>query len=123
MNFFIIFAASIISGLLGVIISTWFYQKNEVRQCKLRNIQQLLGNRNNIKGQPFIEAINQVFITFNDSKEVLMALKALHETVINVPVTRELVNQKLMELFKVMCEDMKIKLGPLTDSYFLAAFY
>ena len=122
MNFLIVFMSSIISGMFGVLISVWFYRRSEIRQVKLRIIQQLLGNRNDLKGQPFTEALNQVFIGFHDSEKVLLKLKAFHEAIINRSVSNDLANQKLLELFKAICEDLNIKPGPLTDTFFLQAF-
>jgi hypothetical protein len=122
MNFLIVFVSSIISGLLGVLISVWFYRRNEIRQVKFRIIQQLLGNRNDLKGQPFTEALNQVFVGFHDSEKVLLKLKEFHETIIRRPVPNDLANQKLLDLFKAICEELNIKSGPLTDNFFLQAF-
>ncbi len=122
MDVIIVLASSIISGLLGVLISTWYYHRSEVRQEKLQIVQKLLGNRNDLKGQPFTEALNQVFVAFHDSDKVLLSLKAFYETIISIPISNELANQKLMELFKAMCEELGISTGPLTDNFFLHAF-
>jgi hypothetical protein len=121
-NYFIVLISSIISGLLGVLISVWFYRRSEIRQAKFRIIQQLLGNRNDLKGQSFTEALNQVFVGFHDSEKVLLKLKEFHETIIRRPVSNDLANQKLLELFKAICEELNIEPGPLTDSFFLQAF-
>lgn len=59
---------------------------------------------------------------FYDSHEVLLALKAFHETIVGGRAPLDLVNQKLMELFKAMCEDLGISPGPLSDNIFLQAF-
>ena len=122
MQFIIILSSSLLSGLLGVIVSTWYYRRNEIRQAKFRIVQQLLGNRFDIRGLAFTEALNAVFVVFHDSQEVLLALKAFHETIIGGKAQPDLANQKLMELFKAVCEDIRISPGPLTDNFFLQAF-
>ena len=122
MNLFLILVSSLISGLLGVLISAWFFRRAEIRQGKLRILQQLLGNRNDIRGQAFTEALNQVFVGFHDSREVLSALKAFHEVIIGRPISADLPNQKLLDLFKAMCDHLKIDPAPLTDNFFLQPF-
>jgi hypothetical protein len=77
-----ILASSLLSGLLGVLVSTWYYRRSEFRQTKFRIVQQLLGNRHDLRGQPFTEALNQVFVVFYDCHGVLLALKAFHETIV-----------------------------------------
>ncbi len=111
-----------LSGLLGVGISTWYYQWNENRRMKFHVLQRLLGNRHDIKGQMFTEALNQVLVTFYDSHEVLVALKSFHEVIIGTHTTPDLANQKLLDLFKAMCDHLKIKTEPLTDNFFLQPF-
>ncbi len=73
MNWIFILISSLLSGLLGVGISTWYHHRNEIRRAKLQVLQQLFGNRHDLLGQLFTEAINQVFIVFHDSEDVLSA--------------------------------------------------
>ena len=117
-----ILISGFVSGLLGVGISTWYHQRSETRRTKLQVLQQLLGNRNDVKGEKFTEALNQIFPIFSDSKDVLLALKAFHEITINPARTTELANQKLLDLFKAMCEHLNVDPGPLTDNFLLQAF-
>lgn len=122
MNWMIILVPSLLSGLLGVGISTWYHQRNEIRRAKLQVLQQLLGNRHDIQGQLFTEALNQVFVIFYDSQDVLVALKAFHEVIMGAQKTTDLANQKLLDLFKAMCKHLKIDPKPLTDNFFLQPF-
>jgi len=122
MHWMFILILSLFSGLLGVGISTWYHQRNEIRRTKLQVLQQLLGNRHNIRGQKFTEALNQVFVIFYDSQDVLIALKAFHEVIIGRQKTTDLANQKLLDLFKAMCKRLKINPEPLTDNFFLQPF-
>ena len=122
MYWMVILISSLLSGLLGVGISTWYHQRNEIRRTKLQVLQQLLGNRHDIQGQLFTEALNQVFVIFYDSQDVLVALKAFHEVIIGAQKTTDLANQKLLDLFKVMCKHLKINPELLTDNFFLQPF-
>lgn len=122
MYWMVILISSLLSGLLGVGISTWYHQRNEIRQTKLQVLQQLLGNRHDIKGQLFTEALNQVFIIFYDSQDVLVALKTFHGVTMSIRKTTDLANQKLLDLFKAMCKNLKINPEPLTDNFFLQPF-
>ncbi len=122
MGWKIVLISSLISGLLGVGISIRYHQRKEIRRAKLQVLQKLFGNRNDVRGQLFTEALNQVFVIYHDSQEVLVALKAFHEVVIGGQKTTDLTNQKLLDLFKAMCKNLKIKTEPLTDNFFLQPF-
>jgi len=122
MYWMVILISSLLSGLLGVGISTLYHQRNEIRRTKLQVLQQLLGNRHNIKGHLFTEALNQVFVIFYDSQDILIALKAFHEVAMSAQKTTDLANQKLLDLFKAMCKNLKINPEPLTDNFFLQPF-
>jgi len=113
--------SSVLSGLLGVLVSNWYHYKAEKRRWKLRILEQLLGNRHDISGEQFTKALNAVFIVFHDSKEVVLALKAFHEIIMSTR-TSDLANQKLLDLFKAMCKELKISTEPLTDNFFLKPF-
>ena len=85
-------------------------------------LQQLLGNRNDIRGQKFTEALNQIFVVFQGSHDVLFALKAFFEVIISPQKNQSLTDQKLLDLFKAMCKDLKIDTEAMTDNFFLYAF-
>ena len=118
----IVLISSLLSGLLSVGISTWYHHRNEIRRTKLHVLQQLLGNRHDIQGQLFTEALNQVFVVFYDSHDVLAAVKAFHEVTMSGQKSTDLANQKLLDLFKAMCKHLQINPEPLTDNFFLQPF-
>jgi hypothetical protein len=113
--------SALASGLLGVLISNWYYQRSEIRRQKLRILRQLLGNRNDLQGQAFTEAFNVLFVVFHDSSEVKQAIRHVHEVIIGNR-GQEVVNQGLLELFKAMCKNLGIKTEPLNDTYFIQAY-
>jgi hypothetical protein len=116
----------LLSGLLGALVSVFvnisYHHRSEIRRRKLQVLEQLVGNRNDLKGQPFSEALNHVSVVFHQFKEVIAALKAFHEVIISARSTRDLADQKLLDLFKAMCKDLKIEQEPLTDNFFLQPF-
>ena len=118
---------SLLSGAIGSLISIIgmivYYNRRDKYNEKLMLFQKLLGNRYDIKGEKFTEAINSIFVTFHGSKAVLKALKEFHETIINKSNTNEkIIDDKLLSLFKAICEDLNISIEPLGDSFFLEAF-
>lgn len=122
MQLFVVLFSSLLSGLIGVGISTWYHKRAEKRRYKLLLLEKLLGNRNDITGKEFSEALNSVFVLFHDSEPVITALKAFHKNTLNPSRGTDISNQKLLDLFKAMCEDLDIKPQPLTDNFFLQPF-
>jgi hypothetical protein len=121
MDWIYILISALVSGLLGIGISIWYHQRNEIKRAKLQVLQQLLGNRNDIKGQPFAEALNQVLVVFHDSRDVLTAYEAFFDAMA-AREAEDIIFSKLLDLFKVMCRNLKINTKPLTDNFFLRAF-
>jgi len=117
-----IVVSALLSGLLGVLISNWDHKRNEIKRMKLRVLQQLMGNRSDVNGKAFLEALNQVAVVFHDSEEVITALKSVHEDVMSPNRSPNLSRQKLLALFKAMFKNLNIKTEPLTDNFFLTAF-
>ena len=58
LDILIIVIAALLSGLVGVGISNWYHNRNENRRIKRHVLQQLLGNRYDLRGQLFTEALN-----------------------------------------------------------------
>ena len=69
--------ASLLSGLLGVFASAWFFARFEKRKLKMDTARRLLGHRFDITGEQFSAAMNEVFIVFADSPKVINAMQAL----------------------------------------------
>ena len=122
MDWIIIFVSALFSGILGIGISNWYHTKNEKRRQKYFLLEQLIGNRYHAQGEKFTEALNKIFIVFNDSEKVLVALKLFHESVSSQHIDRNISDQRLLELFKSMCEELDINTNVLTDSFYLQAF-
>lgn len=122
MEWVTVFVSSLFSGVIGIIISNLYHKRSVKRKQKYDLLEQLMGNRFDLKGDKFSEALNKVFIVFNDSPEVLQSLKSFHESISSQHHESDITNQRLLELFKNMCDDLKIDTRILTDSFYLRAF-
>ena len=65
----------------------------------------------------FTQGLNEVFAVFSDAPEVRSALKAFKER------TPEVGNERLLELFKALCKNLRIETKPLNDSFFMQPFH
>jgi len=112
--------SSLISGILGVIISIIYHRKTERVRAKIETLKGFCGYRYNLKGDDFTKILNEIFIVFQDSKDVLEKLNQFHEIIVSQQT--ELANDKLISLFKAMCRDLKINPDKYSESFFLKAF-
>jgi len=58
-----ILASAFLSGLASVAISSRYYSRSQRRREKFEIFKQLIGNRYNLQGDAFSEALNSVFIS------------------------------------------------------------
>jgi len=83
--------ASLLSGVLAVAISTWYYRRHERRRTKLDTLTRLFGFRFDIVGMDFSRALNEIYVIFHDSPAVLRALQDFHQVTVarsvNSPTT------------------------------------
>ena len=112
--------SSLISGLIGIFVSSWFYSKMEKRKLKLDTVRRLLGYRYHIKSEGFSTALNEAVFIFADNQEVAKAIEELHTCAIT-PGQPDIDN-KLLSLFKAVCKDTKCLPKNMNDTYLLQAF-
>lgn len=117
-NVWITVFSSVISGILGVGISTWYYRRYENRKYKLESLKKFMGNRYDLTGDEFSRALNEIFVVFEDSPKVMEALSKYHES-INSPKDSE---DDMVLLFKAMCKEVGISHADFNDSFFLRPF-
>lgn len=122
-NIFIpIIISALFSGLLSVFLMNYLNERNEMYNKKLETLVEFVANRYDITGVNFTQALNKAFILFNDSEEVLKAIKNFHDNTQLQNRTTELSNQRLLEIFKAMCEELDINIAQLNDNFFLMPF-
>ena len=121
-NIMITILCSLISGLLGVLISNWQYKKYEKKKIKMETFRRVVGYRHclvgNSQDNEFLSALNEVFVVFNEDKEVINALKKLHE-VLNL--SDRLVDN-LVTLITEMCKVLNVNYSQVNDSFFEKPF-
>ncbi len=112
--------SSLISGILAAIISIFYYRRAEKIKAKIETLKNFCGYRYDLRGDNFTKTLNEIFIVFQDSKDVLEKLNQFHEVIISHQA--ELANGRLVLLFKAMCNDLKINPNKYSESFFLKAF-
>ncbi|EPS3402314.1 DUF6680 family protein, partial [Vibrio vulnificus] len=117
--------ASLLSGLIGVGISTWYYHRHEKRKQKYEVLRQMVGSRYALTERAgpeasvaFFSSINEVSVLFHDRPKVIEALKIMHREI----GTPDRMQDNLTSLFKEMCVDLGIGNGGLNDEFFLRPF-
>src|SRR3989338_9264194 len=116
-----IIISSLLSGIVGVIVSILYHRKYENRKIKIDTLRNFVSYRYDTKNIEFMKTINEIFIVFRNSKEVIDTLNKLHE---HVSVDQiNLANYCLVKLFKEMCRDLKININKFADdSVFIRTF-
>ena len=116
--------SSLISGLLGVFISSWFYARLEERKMKTETARKLFANRHDMHGSGFHEAMNEIVIAFSDCQKVIDLIEELFKVVETPKSARaeKAADEALVKLMKAICKDIGIIYKTLPDSYYLKYF-
>lgn len=112
--------SSLISGLIGVGVSAWFFYKLERHKLKLDLARRLLGNRYSIMGDDFSCAMNEVLVVFADSEDVLQKTARLYETI--QTQGKPNVDGALIDFLKAVCKNSGLTQITLNDTYFIKTF-
>ena len=112
--------SSLISGLVGVGVATWYFYKLERHKLKLDLARRLLGNRYSIKGDAFSCAMNEVIAVFADSKDVLNNMSRLYEAL--QAQGKPNAEVALIDFLKSVCKASRLTQATLNDAYLLKIF-
>lgn len=112
--------SSLISGLIGVAVSTWYFYKLERHKLKLDLARRLLGNRFSISGDAFSCAMNEVIAVFADSENVLNKMGRLYESL--QAYGKPNAEVALIDFLKSVCKESGLTQAILNDAYFLKTF-
>jgi len=121
---YIALISSLLSGLVGIFISSWFYARLERRKLKTETARKLFANRHDMHGQGFHEAMNEIMIAFSDSQKVIDLIEGLFK-VVETPIharSEKAADEALIMLMKGICKDIGIEYKTLPDSYYLKFF-
>ncbi|EXA59472.1 hypothetical protein J521_3732 [Acinetobacter baumannii 1035119] len=113
---------SLLSGIIGSILSLCYMNRMEKRKLKVELTQKLLGNRHFITGENFSNAMNQIIAVFHDNPNVLIKLKVFYEYLKLSSKTSDESNKKLIDLLQECCIASKIYNKKIGTDYFLQTF-
>ena len=113
------FLTMLASGLFGVLISTWIYARRENHRFRVDTLKRFAANRYDHKGDEFSRALNEIFVVFNTYPKVMEALRRFHGAVTSGGGDSE---DRLVELYKTMCDACRIDYKQFNDSFFLRPF-
>ncbi|MDP2210213.1 MAG: hypothetical protein Q8J63_00565 [Candidatus Aquicultor sp.] len=117
---FVTVIAALISGLVGVGVSTWYFYKLERHKLKLDLARRLLGNRFHITGDAFSCAMNEVIAVFADSDDVLANMARLYEALqVNGKPNAD---GALIDFLKAVCKASGLTQATLNDGYLIKTF-
>ena len=121
---YITIISSLISGVLGVFISSWFYARLEKKRMKTETARKLFANRHDMHGTGFHEAMNEIIIVFSDSQNIIDLIEHLFKTVETPKQARsdKAADEALIKLMKAICKDVGVVYKTLPDSYYLKFF-
>lgn len=112
--------SSLISGVIGVMVSMWYFYKLERHKLKLDLARRLLGNRFSISGDEFSRAMNEVIGVFADSPAVLTKLERMYEAI--QAIGKPNAEAALIDFLKVVCKASGLSQIVLNDAFLLKAF-
>jgi hypothetical protein len=118
--------SSVISGLLGVGISTYYYHRAEIGRAKIGTLKSIAAYRwcltrsmgSQYARDQFFGSLNEAFVIYNDAQEVLTALENMNREISHP----ERQNDNLLKVIKAMCDETGIKYSSLNDAFILTPF-
>ena len=112
--------SSLLSGIVGVGVSFWFFFKLERHKLKLDLARRLLGHRFSISGDSFSCAMNEVIAVFSDSPDVLQKMGLLYQA-LQTP-RKSNADDALVDFLKSVCKSSGLTQVALDDGYLLKTF-
>jgi hypothetical protein len=112
--------ASLLSGIIGVAVSFWFFYKLERHKLKLDLARRLLGDRYNIVGDNFSCAMNEVIAVFADSPDVFQNMERLYQAL--ETTGKPHADRALIDFLKAVCKSSGLTQATLNDAYLLKTF-
>jgi hypothetical protein len=109
------------------LIGNYFEDGRELHRAKVDVLRKVAGGRcataalpmAEVKGQ-FFEGLNEAFVVFNDSKEVIDALMRFNDAASSPE--KPLVNDRLADVFRAMAHEVRLPVDNSADRLFLRPF-
>jgi hypothetical protein len=112
-------AAGLFSGLIATTATLYFQARSAAKQRKLDCLRRIAAYRAMPPKQAWLEAMNEVFVTFNDSSDVIGKL-AIFERDIRARGGHR--NELLVDLIKAMMNDLGLNRENIDDEFLLRPF-
>lgn len=121
---YVTIGSSLISGLLGVGISAWFFDRLERRKLKVDTARRLIGFRFNTASSEFQQALNEILVVFADESDVIEAIKELYENLENShkPDSGVIDDASLTKVLKLVCSSIGLHPKQFDDKDYLKIF-
>ncbi len=113
-------ASSLLSGIVGVGVSSWVFYRLERHRLKLDLARRLLGHRFSIRGDQFTCAMNEVIAVFADAPEVLQRMERLYQA-LETP-GKPNAEGALVDFLKAVCKSSGLTQATLNDGYLIKTF-
>lgn len=116
--------SSLLSGIIGVLLSFYFFNRLEKRKLKVDTARRLIGSRYDIKSSEFQVTFNEVLIVFSDNKEIMSAIEDFWNILQSKSNYKsdDIINDKLVIVLKLVCEEVGMVPKNLNETYFLRIF-
>ena len=111
-SIWVVIASSVISGIVGVVVTIIYSHLYEKRRMKLDILRRFAATRYDAGGEEFAKTMNEIFIVFQDSPKVMQSLADYHRF-----AKPDDWRDSLLKLFKEMCRNAGVKVE-FNDSFF-----
>lgn len=108
---------SLLSGVVSVLVSYYFYSRLERRKLKTETARKLFRYRHRSESQEFKEAVNEAPIVFADNAEVVKATINVYNEFEKPKDNRS--EEPLLTLIKVVSKDLNINHNQVSEKYLL----
>ena len=108
-NILTVVGVSIISGLLGAVVTLIAQWKNNIKQQKINIFQTLLANRYQITADANVQVINVIDVVFYHHKNVRESLNCFVEATKKVPLDTSLIITAYLKLLEAMSKAIGMK--------------
>lgn len=120
LTIFVQIIISLISGILGVILTIFFQRRFMLYDLKREVLFQFVESRYDLLGENFTKALNKVNAVYVKDKSVIEAVDEFHSLILSQTGSQDKTNQKLYQIYLTMCKSIKIK--PMGETNFLTPF-
>ena len=121
MEYVFIVISSLLSGILGVIISAFYYSKKEKKNLQVNLITDLFGNRHKITSDDFNNSLNRVPIVFCESTLIISEYIKFHDLLTKERNSQK-INDQLFYFLNLLVKHTKLSKNGFNDEVILRVY-